>query len=246
MRRLLVVGNWKMNGSKAQISELLGTVIAQSENLGEVDLVFCAPSIYIPQLNEHLKSTAIAWGGQDVSVHVSGAYTGEIAAPMLAEFECRYVIVGHSERRQYHHESNHLVGQKALTAMQSGITPIICLGETLEQREQGNTLTVIKEQLDAVKSVIGLQGLEKSVIAYEPVWAIGTGLTATPEQAQEVHAFIREELGEKADKIQLLYGGSVKAANAAELFSQTDIDGALVGGASLVAEEFIGIARSGA
>jgi triosephosphate isomerase len=245
MRRLLVVGNWKMNGSKAVNKDLLSSIVGQSENLGNVDLACCAPAIYIPQLSEQLQSTGIAWGAQDLSVHADGAFTGEIAASMLVDYECRYVIVGHSERRQYHSESNHLVGQKALTAIQSGLTPIVCVGETLEERENNDTLTVIKEQLDAVQAVIGLHGLEQSVIAYEPVWAIGTGLTASPEQAQEVHAFIREALGEKGNDIHLLYGGSVKAGNAAELFSQADIDGALVGGASLVAEEFIGIAKAG-
>ncbi|MGH1487175.1 MAG: triose-phosphate isomerase [Cellvibrionaceae bacterium] len=245
MRRLLVVGNWKMNGSSAENTELLASMLTQSGNLGDnVDLAVCAPFVYLSSVAKQLENSRIAAGGQDVSVHVSGAYTGEISAAMLADMDCRYAIVGHSERRQYHHESNLLVAQKALSAIQGGLTPIICVGESLEQRESNTTLSVIGEQLQAVKSVLGSQGLEKSVIAYEPVWAIGTGLTATPEQAQEVHQFIRQQLGEVADGVSILYGGSVKAANAKELFSQADIDGALVGGASLNADEFINIANA--
>ncbi len=244
MRRPLVVGNWKMNGSRQQNTELLQSILEQLPESEKVELAVCAPFIYISQISGQIASASLALGSQDVSVHVSGAYTGEIAAPMLAEFGCRYAIVGHSERRQYHGESNLLVGQKALSAIQGGLTPIICVGESLEQREIGSALDVIGSQLQAVKSVIGDQGLAKSVIAYEPVWAIGTGLTATPEQAQEVHQFIREQLGSIADGISILYGGSVKAANAADLFAQPDIDGALVGGASLIAEEFINIAKA--
>ncbi len=244
MRRPLVVGNWKMNGSREQNTELLQSILGLLPESEKVELAVCAPFVYIDQVSEQVANTSLALGGQDVSVHVSGAYTGEIAAPMLAEFGCRYAIVGHSERRQYHNESNLLVGQKALSAIQGGLTPIICVGESLEQREIGSALDVIGSQLQSVKSVIGDQGLAKSVIAYEPVWAIGTGLTATPEQAQEVHQFIREQLGSIADGISILYGGSVKAANAADLFAQPDIDGALVGGASLVAEEFINIAKA--
>jgi triosephosphate isomerase len=246
MRRLLVVGNWKMNGSRAENTALLKSLIASAEGgQGLAQMAVCAPFVYISDVKEQLSGSPIAFGAQDVSVHVAGAYTGEVSVAMLADFGCRYAIVGHSERRQYHHESNLLVAQKALSAIQGGLTPIICVGESLEQRESNNTLSVIAEQLQAIKSVLGTQGLEKSVIAYEPVWAIGTGLTATPEQAQEVHQSIRQQLGDVAEKINILYGGSVKAANAADLFAQPDIDGALVGGASLIADEFINIAKAG-
>ena len=245
MRRLLVVGNWKMNGSSAENAELLASMMAQSGSLSDnVVLAICAPFVYVSAVAKQLKNSRIAVGGQDVSVHLSGAYTGEISVAMLAELDCRYVIVGHSERRQYHHESNLLVAQKALSAIQGGLAPIICVGESLDQRESNATLSVIGEQLKAVKSVLGKQGLERAVIAYEPVWAIGTGLTATPEQAQDVHQFIRQYLGEVADGVSILYGGSVKAANAGELFSQVDVDGALVGGASLNADEFMNIANA--
>lgn len=244
MRRLLVIGNWKMNGSKVDNQALLSAVKAQSESVSHADMAICAPFIYLPQLGDQLSETSINYGSQDVSVHVEGAYTGEVSASMLSDFGCRYTIVGHSERRQYHSESNLLVGQKALSTIQAGMVPIICFGESLEQREIGSALDVIGSQLQAVKSVIGDQGLLKSVIAYEPVWAIGTGLTATPEQAQEVHQFIRGKLGNIAEEISILYGGSVKAANAEDLFKQPDIDGALVGGASLDADEFINIAKA--
>ena len=246
MRRLLVVGNWKMNGSRAENTALLKSLIALAEgNQGLAQMAVCVPFVYISDVKEQLSGSPIAFGAQDVSVHVAGAYTGEVSVAMLADFGCRYAIVGHSERRQYHYESNLLVAQKALSTIQGGLTPIICVGESLEQRESNNTLSVIAEQLQAIKSVLGTQALEKSVIAYEPVWAIGTGLTATPEQAQEVHQSIRQQLGDVAEKINILYGGSVKAANAADLFAQPDIDGALVGGASLIADEFINIAKAG-
>lgn len=241
MRHLLIVGNWKMNGSSLANAELLQAVKASAV---KADTAVCVPFVYLAQVSALLKDSSICHGAQDISVHVSGAYTGETAAAMLTDMGCSYVIVGHSERRQYHQESNLLVAQKALAAIQNGLRPIICLGESLSERESDKTLTVIAEQLQAVKNVLGDKGLVQSVIAYEPVWAIGTGLTASPEQAQAVHHFIRQQLGEQADKIHILYGGSVKAANAADLFKQPDIDGALVGGASLVAEEFIGIANA--
>ena len=241
MRHLLIVGNWKMNGSNAQNVELLKAIKSCST---AAELVVCAPFVYLPQVNELLKGSGVKFGAQDVSIHVSGAYTGEIAATMLSDVGCSYVIVGHSERRQYHSESDWLVAQKSLAAIKNNLTPIICLGESLEERESNKALEVIKRQLQAVKSIIGDEGLAKSVIAYEPIWAIGTGLTATPDQAQEVHHFIRQQLGDAANAIHVLYGGSVKAVSAGDLFRQPDIDGALVGGASLFADEFMSIANA--
>ena len=241
MRHLLIVGNWKMNGSNAQSVELLKAIKSCST---AAELVVCAPFVYLSQVNELLKGSGVKFGAQDVSIHVSGAYTGEIAATMLSDVGCSYVIVGHSERRQYHSESDWLVAQKSLAAIKNNLTPIICLGESLEERESNKALEVIKRQLQAVKSIIGDEGLAKSVIAYEPIWAIGTGLTATPDQAQEVHHFIRQQLGDAANAIHVLYGGSVKAVSAGDLFRQPDIDGALVGGASLFADEFMSIANA--
>lgn len=247
MRRPLVVGNWKMNGFSTDNAVLIKELLALfSDNFfsspsSNVDSAVCAPAIYLSQLQTLLSDTDVAYGAQDVSVHLNGAYTGEISAAMLADVGCQYVIVGHSERREYHHESNLLVAQKTLVALQSQLTPIVCVGETLEQREAGETLNIIGEQLTEVKTVIGETAFENTVVAYEPVWAIGTGLTATPEQAQEVHAYIRQQLGGAADATNILYGGSVKPDNAEALFGQTDIDGALVGGASLHAKDFFDI-----
>jgi triosephosphate isomerase len=245
MRRPLVVGNWKMNGSRETSIALVKSIVAQSADVTNAEMALCAPFIYLNDVAELLKDKDVGLGAQDVSVHLNGAYTGEIAASMLVGCGCKHAIVGHSERRQYHAESNLLVAQKALTAFKSGLTPIICLGESFEERNSDRVETVVGEQLQAVQSVLGLAGLQQSVIAYEPVWAIGTGLTATPEQAQDVHRFIRSRLGEIAQKVNIIYGGSVKSANAGELFAQKDIDGALVGGASLDAKEFIGIAAAG-
>ena len=244
MRRPLVIGNWKMNGSGAVSIALVEAIAMQCADVSNADMAICAPFVYLSDVAKMLKDSGVGVGAQDVSVHLKGAYTGEISASMLADCGCKYAIVGHSERRQYHGESSLLVAQKALTAYKTGLTPIICLGESLQERESGKVEAVIGEQLQAVQSVLGLVGLAKSVIAYEPVWAIGTGLTATPEQAQEVHRFIRSRLGDVAEKVNIVYGGSVKSANAGELFAQKDIDGALVGGASLDAKEFIGIAAA--
>jgi triosephosphate isomerase (TIM) len=247
MRQSLIVGNWKMNGSRAANAKLMddffSCVNQSDESVSGVRSAVCVPFVYLDQVGRLVtvgsdSSCALKLGAQDVSLHVEGAYTGEISAMMLADMECSYVIVGHSERREYHHESNFLVGQKALAALQAKLTPIVCVGETLEQREKNSTLAVIEEQLMAVKSIIGEKNLSNVVVAYEPVWAIGTGLTASPEQAQEVHQFMRAQLGADSDKITLLYGGSVKPENAAELFRCSDIDGALVGGASLDAQSF--------
>jgi triosephosphate isomerase len=216
--------------------------------MGEVtvaEVAVCPPFAYLRDVQELLEGSAVAWGGQDVSIHESGAYTGEVAGSMLADFGCKYAIVGHSERRTYHKESNQLVAEKFEAALASGLVPIFCVGETLEQREQGVTEAVVGAQVDAVIERGGVEMLGKGVIAYEPVWAIGTGKTATPEQAQDVHAFIRgrvaDKSGEVADRIRILYGGSMKPGNAAELISKPDIDGGLIGGAALKAEDFLAI-----
>ncbi len=245
MRRTLVIGNWKMNGSKEANANLVSAIVAEAGSVTDTDMALCPSFVYLSDIAKAVEGTNVSVGSQDVSVHLEGAYTGEVSASMLLDCSCKYAIVGHSERRQYHGESNLLVAQKALTAYKSGLTAVICLGETLSERESGQVEAIIGEQLQAVQSVMGADAIAKSVIAYEPVWAIGTGLTATPEQAQEVHQFIRSRLSVNAEKVSILYGGSVKSANAAELFAQKDIDGALVGGASLNAKEFIGIAAAG-
>lgn len=244
MRRALVAANWKMNGTRAQVSELLAA-FKEGISTENMDAAIFAPFVYIPMTEEALSGTGVAWGGQCSYTAASGAFTGETSLPMLKEFGCQYVLVGHSERRTLFGETDEVVAEKTAAALEQGVCPMLCVGETLEERESGVTEKVVKEQIDAVIAKVGIEGLGKSVIAYEPVWAIGTGKTATPEQAQEVHAFIRKLIAEHdanvAENIQILYGGSVKAASAEELFSQPDIDGGLVGGASLIAEEFVAI-----
>jgi triosephosphate isomerase len=242
MRNRLVVGNWKMNGGLAANARLLERLAAVDDVPGR--LAVCVPYPYLAQAQALLAQSAIAWGAQDVSEHAKGAYTGDVAASMLADFACRYAIVGHSERRQGHGESDALVGRKAAAALAAGITPIACVGETLAEREGGDTEAVVLRQLDAVLAALG-DGARRAVYAYEPVWAIGTGRTATPEMAQAVHAQLRARLRDAgAQDAPVLYGGSVKAANAGALFAMPDIDGGLVGGASLDADEFLGIARA--
>ncbi len=245
MRRKLVVGNWKMNGSLAANAPLLDALRALP-GAAPCELAVCAPFPYLAQLRERLAGSTIAWGAQDCSAHESGAFTGEVSAAMLAEFGCRYVIVGHSERRTLHGESDQLVADKAKIALAHGLTPIVCVGETLAQREAGETANVVKHQLSAAIHTLG-HCISQVVVAYEPVWAIGTGRTASPEQAQEVHALLRQQLHaatEKSAAMKILYGGSVKADNAATLFAKPDIDGGLIGGASLVAADFAAIARA--
>lgn len=239
MRQPLVLGNWKMNGSQESNRALLQALMQQWQGSAEVGV--CPPSLYLSQVQALLASSEIKLGAQDVSAHTAGAFTGEVAAVMLADLGCDYVLVGHSERREYHGESNALVAEKFAAAQAEGLMPVLCVGERLEEREAGNTLTVIAEQLKAVVDRVGVEACARGVIAYEPVWAIGTGQTATPEQAQAVHAFLREQLGVAGEGVRLLYGGSVKADNAQALFAQPDIDGALVGGASLQAEDFLAI-----
>lgn len=247
MRRKFVAGNWKMHGSLVDNDALLGGILA---GMGEVkaEVAVCVPFPYLHQTKTRLAGSRVAWGAQNLSQHAKGAYTGEVSALMLNDFECRYVIVGHSERRALYGESDALVAEKYAAAQTAGLIPILCVGETLEERESGITEAVVGRQLDAVLNKSGVISLANAVIAYEPVWAIGTGRTASPEQAQAVHAFIRRKIraldAEVADHLVIQYGGSVKAANAAELFAQPDIDGGLIGGASLNAEEFLAICRA--
>ena len=244
MRDKLVVGNWKMNGGLATNADLLARLASEWTSGGARKLVVCVPAPYLAQAQAALSSSAVMWGVQDVSEHAAGAYTGEIAAGMAVEFGCRYAIVGHSERRRLHGETDPVVGAKALAALDGGLTPIACVGETLDERERGATDAVVTRQLDALIGALGAR-MRGCVVAYEPVWAIGTGRTASPEQAQAVHAVLRSRLaGAGAGDASLLYGGSVKGSNAAALFAMPDIDGALVGGASLDADEFLTIARA--
>jgi triosephosphate isomerase len=244
MRTKLVVGNWKMNGGLAANARLLDRLVSEWQPSDGRAVAVCVPYPYLGQAQAALANSAIAWGAQDVSAHAAGAFTGDVSAGMLVEFGCRYAIVGHSERRQIHGESDVEVAQKAKAALSAGITPIVCVGETLAERDAGKTEAVVLRQLGAVVDALGA-GLAKIVLAYEPVWAIGTGRTATPAQAQEVHASLRAKLAKAgAANICLLYGGSVKAASAAALFAMADVDGGLVGGASLDANEFLAIARA--
>jgi triosephosphate isomerase len=244
MRRKLVAGNWKMHGSRPVNAELLAGICAARPF--SCDVAVCVPFPYLSETAVTLAGTEIRWGAQDCSAHEQGAYTGEVSVGMLLEFGCRHVIVGHSERRQYHLESDQLVADKAKAALARGITPIVCVGETLAERDSGQTEAVVKRQLSAVIHTLGHFAGEM-VVAYEPVWAIGTGRTATPEQAQAVHAVLRAQLQAAtahADDMKILYGGSVKPDNAATLFAQPDIDGGLIGGASLKAADFIAICRA--
>jgi triosephosphate isomerase len=248
MRKPLVAGNWKMNGSKASIKTLLDGLKAGIAGVQAAEVAVCPPFVYLDDVAQQLRGTRIAVGAQNVSNEPSGAFTGEISASMLKDFGCTYVIVGHSERRSFYGDTDLLVAKKFAAARAAGLTPILCVGETLEEREKNITQAVVARQLDAVIELEGAAALGSAVIAYEPVWAIGTGRTATPEQAQEVHAFIRQRIAGHdagvAAKIQILYGGSVKASNAEVLFGQADIDGGLIGGAALNADEFLAICRA--
>ena len=237
-----------MVGGLTQNEALLNAVAAGMAKIAGMDCAVCVPFPYLAQAQQLLRGTPVKWGAQDVHQLEKGAYTGEVAASMLCDFGCRYVIVGHSERRSLYGESSQLVAEKFAAAQKTGLLPILCVGETLAQRENGSTEAVVAEQLDAVIKLQGVQSLRNAVLAYEPVWAIGTGKTATPQQAQAVHAFIRQRIagldGQVAQGLCILYGGSVKAANAVELFAMPDIDGGLIGGASLDAEEFLAICRA--
>lgn len=246
MRKKLVVGNWKMHGSRAANAQLLAGL--KEAGPWNADVAVCVPFPYIAETALALTGTAIAYGAQDCSSHEQGAYTGEVSSAMLQDIGCRYAIVGHSERRAYHAESDQLVADKAKAALAHGVTPIVCVGETRAERESGQTEAVVKRQLAAVIHTLG-HCTGEMVVAYEPVWAIGTGLTATPAEAQAVHAVLRAQLHAATDKsgaMRILYGGSVKADNAAELFSQPDIDGGLIGGASLKVADFAAICRAAA
>lgn len=248
MRRKLVAGNWKMHGSLAENEALLSGILA---GMGDVKagVAVCVPFPYLAQVQAKLQGSAIAWGAQNMSQQAKGAFTGEVSANMLKDFGCAYVIVGHSERRAIYGESDELVAEKYAAAQAAGLTPILCVGETLSEREGCITEAVVARQLDAVIARCGVASLAKAVVAYEPVWAIGTGVTASPEQAQAVHAFIRAKVraldAGVADALVIQYGGSMKASNAAELLGQPDIDGGLIGGAALNAEEFLAICRAG-
>jgi len=243
MRGKLVVGNWKMNGSLQQNDSLLAAVRAGWTERNGRKIAVCVPFPYLWQAQAALSGSAIAWGAQNVSEHSDGAFTGEVAAGMIAEFGCTYAIVGHSERRTLFGESDATVAAKTAAVIDSGLTPVVCVGETQAERAAGNTDAVVMRQLDAVLSRLG-ERIGKSVIAYEPVWAIGTGLNATPAEAQAVHKLLRKRLGAAGKDVLLLYGGSVKAGNAGNLFAMPDIDGGLIGGASLKAEEFLAVAAA--
>ena len=245
-RKQLVVGNWKMNGSLSDNEALLdGLTVA--DGLSELDISVCVPYPYLAQARERLAGGIISWGAQNVSEHDAGAYTGEISGSMLADFEVSFGLVGHSERRSFYADDNELVGIKARKLLNVGITPIVCVGETFKQREAEETFGIISAQLEAVIEPIGLENLGRIVLAYEPVWAIGTGLTASPEQAQEVHEYLRGQVAlldeAAARSLRILYGGSVKPDNAEKLFRQADVDGGLIGGASLNLIDFLTICR---
>jgi triosephosphate isomerase len=247
MRHKLVIGNWKMNGSLAGNTALLSGIVAGLNDFG-ADCAVCVPTPYLAQCQAALAGSPVAWGAQDVSVHAGGAYTGEVSAAMLQDFGATYVLCGHSERRAYHHESDALVAQKAAVAVAAGLTPVVCVGESLAQREAGQTDAVICAQLQAVLDVLAPDDVAKIVVAYEPVWAIGTGKTATPQMAQDAHRALRDCVAGKhataAAGMQILYGGSMKPENARELMAQPDIDGGLIGGAALKATDFLGIIQA--
>lgn len=247
MRRRIVAGNWKLHGSRDFATKLVGTLAAALPVDG-VDVIVLPPLPYLGDLVEDFEGSALAFGAQDVSHNEQGAFTGEVSASMLVDVGARHGLVGHSERRRHHHEDSELVARKFLAARHAGLVPILCLGETLEERQAGRTEAVLAAQLQPVLDLAGVAAFEGAVVAYEPVWAIGTGQTASPAQAQAAHAFIRGQVSARdariADSLPLLYGGSVKPDNAAELFAQPDIDGGLIGGASLVAADFLAIARA--
>ncbi len=249
MRKILIAGNWKMNGSISMVKELISGVVSGAKNLTSVETAVCPPYLYIPMVTEATKESNVEVGSQNVSTQVSGAFTGEICTDMIKDFSCKYSIIGHSERRTLYNESDDEVAEKFKVVKASGLVPIFCVGETLEEREANETESVVARQLDAVSNLNGNDAYLDCVIAYEPVWAIGTGKTATPEQAQSVHSFIRQHISklnaENADRVQILYGGSMNPGNAKNLLAQNDIDGGLIGGASLKSDDFMAICRAG-
>lgn len=250
MRKPLVAGNWKMNGTLSSLVPLIEDVKNGQSKLTQVEVAVCPTYVYIPEVAQRLSDSSIKLGAQDVALQAPGAYTGEVACEMLQDFKCHYVIVGHSERRTIFGETDQIVASKCQRVQESGMLPILCVGELLEERESEQTDAVITRQIKAVLDQVGVQGFASMVVAYEPVWAIGTGLTASPEQAQAVHALIRDlirqqEGGENvAESLQILYGGSVKPDNAADLFAMPDIDGGLIGGAALKADDFLAICEA--
>ena len=248
MRQALVAGNWKMHGSRDMTASLISALVQGLDDHVQCEIAVCPPAVYLADAARALKDSGIHLGAQTVCAEEIGAYTGEVAAAMLAEFGCRYVIVGHSERRSLYGESDALVARKFMAAQKAGLTPILCVGESLEEWESDVTQAVVERQLTAVLDAAGIAAFAQAVVAYEPVWAIGTGRTASPDQAQAVHSLIRSILrgkdGTISDSIRILYGGSVKPANAAELFAMPDIDGGLIGGASLEAAQFLDICRA--
>ncbi len=248
MRKPIIAGNWKMNGSRSSIKELLEGIKAGMGDVKSAEVVVCAPAIYLADVSEQLSGSKVAWGGQNLSTEAKGAFTGEISADMLLDFKSEYVIVGHSERRTLYGDTDQLVAEKFEVARKAGLKPILCIGESLEERESGVTTDVCARQINAVIERSGIEALADGVIAYEPIWAIGTGVTATPEQAQETHAAIRKLIADKdaavAEKVRIQYGGSMNAGNAAELLAMDDIDGGLIGGASLKAEDFLAICKA--
>jgi triosephosphate isomerase len=250
MRTPLVAGNWKMNGTRASVAELMQGISAGAENLSGVEILVCPSFVFLNQVEAFTATGPIALGAQNLYTEAGGAFTGEVSGPMLKDAGCSYVLVGHSERRALLGETDAVVAVKFAAAQAHGLTPVLCIGESLEERQADNTLAVIRQQFSTVVDAVGIEAFDNAVVAYEPVWAIGTGETATPEQAQEVHAALRAMADTRSAKIaaglRLLYGGSCNASNAAELFSQADIDGGLIGGASLKATDFIAIAKAAA
>lgn len=248
MRQPLVMGNWKLNGTKASVEALVKALVEPAAKAEGVEVAVCPPVIFLDLVEKLTEGTRIQYGAQNADVHTAGAFTGENSPVMLKEFGCKYALVGHSERRTLHAETDEVVAAKYEAIQQNGLVPVLCIGETLAQFEAGQTNAVVETQLKAVIDRCGIDSFANAVIAYEPVWAIGTGVTASPAQAQAVHRAIRTQVAERdagvAGELRILYGGSVKPQNAAELFAQPDIDGGLIGGASLVAEDFLAICRA--
>ena len=248
MRKTIIAGNWKMNASKASVKSLIDGILSGMEGVNSEVLV-CVPFPYMSQVESLIEGSNLKLGAQNININSSGAFTGEVSADMIKDFGAKHVIAGHSERRSLYGETSSVVAEKTKAALDAGLSPLLCVGESLEQREAGKTEIVVAEQINAVIELVGIESFDSIIIAYEPVWAIGTGMTATPEQAQAVHFFIRNLLGESseniAQKTPILYGGSMNAGNAVELISCPDIDGGLIGGAALKAEDFLQICKAG-
>ncbi len=248
MRKTIVAGNWKMNASKETVNSLIEGILSGMNEVSS-EVIVCAPFPYLSQVESLINNSKLMLGAQNLNVNPEGAFTGEVSADMIKDFGAQHVIVGHSERRSLYGETNAIVAEKTKAAIGAGLTPLLCVGESLEDRESGKTEAIVEEQINAVIDLIGIEAFDQVIIAYEPVWAIGTGLTASPEQAQTVHLFIRNLLANSSEKIAkrtpILYGGSMNAANAADLISCSDIDGGLIGGAALKAEDFLQICKAG-